>query len=610
MPDKNKMIAALDEALKDGYAFKVQELLEEAKNDFPNAAFIDFYQAEYHLMAWEYPQALEILERLAAADPDNKRYLMRLAVAKIKNQDRAAGIAIFERLTEEYPDDADLFFSFGKEVAAVAWEADEVQKAINALSHVLVLDPDRTAVYTERATALQNIGAFDRAAADLDKVISLLPDNQNGYLRRIALNTFRENDAEVRRDYDYLLATYPTDVTHLYNYAQYCFKQEDYNQAITLLNEQVKIENGNNWAGTGAVALRGEIYYAMKAFDYALDDFNYVLKEDPTNSTVQKLRAQCHRDMGNEAAFLADITASLAESSFYKQELLLLHADYFFSKGDFDTAQEDYQQFLTDEDLSFHKKDGYFGLGKIAQAKGDLGEAYEQWTLAKDNFHPEAEEYIEKYCTDFLEKQAKEKDELIQREFAEAYIQNRQSPILAPLFGKTWRVEMDTTLEKSPAIKELPDALVAFFTEAFRNIGLRISDSQFILENPAHGNIEAYYRIEKETDANVHIYGQPTGKQEARHLIIHREGEFICVSGLMSGMTEDSQKIYIYFRELKDGELISSETAAESEARIKKIAENFIGELLSTVVEGLETLGDIINPKGEAASDDIPPQQD
>jgi tetratricopeptide (TPR) repeat protein len=610
MPDKDKMIAALDAALIDGYVFKVQELLEEAKIDFPNAAFLDFYQAEYHLMAWEYPQALEILERLVAAHPDNKRYLMRLAVAKIKNQDRAAGIDIFERLTEEYPDDADLFFSFGKEVAAVAWESDEVQKAINALSHVLVLDPNRTAVYTDRATALQNIGAFDRALADLDKVIELEPTNQNGYLRRIALNAFRENDDAVCRDYDYLIATYPTDVTHLYNYAQYCFKQEDYNKAISLLNEQVKIENGNNWAGTSAIAMRGEIYYAMQALDYALDDFNYVLKEDPSNSTVQKLRAQCYRDMGNETAFLADIAAALAESSFYKQELLILRADYFFDKGDYTAAQADYEQFLTDEDLSFHKKDGYFGLGKIAQANGNLGEAYEQWTLAKEHFHPDAEAYIENYCSDFLAQQAKAKDELIKREFAEAYIQNRQSPILAPLFGKTWKVEMDTTLEKSPAINDLPEGLVAFFTEAFRNIGLRIDENQFILENPAHGNIEAYYRIEKEDDTYVHIYGQPTGKQEARNLVLHKDGDFICVSGLMSGMTDDSKMIYIYFRQLKDGETISTESAEESEARIKKIAENFIGELLSTVVEGLESLGDIINPKGEAASDDIPPQQD
>lgn len=606
MSQKEITIAALEQAVKEGYTFKIKELLDAAYAEFGQADFLLFYQAEYHIQAWEYPAALEILQELYAAEPKNSRYGARLAVALLKNQKTAEAIALFEQLTEENPDDLGLFYSFGKEVTAVCWQGEELRKAIAALSHVIALDENYAPAYTERATAYQNIGSHDKALADLNKVIAADAENNNAYLRRIALNEFLEDDAAVRKDYEHLIAANPDDFSHLYNFAQYFYKQNDFDEAIQQLDKAIAIERALGWTPTSALALRGEIYYFSDQLEEALADLKAVLLEDPQNSTALKMRALTYRDLGQEADFLADVAEALEKESIYKEELLRLRAEYYFAQGKKDLAKADYNLFLTDERFAFNKKDGYFGLGCIAQAEGDLAHAYENWVLAKENYHEEAESYIEQYCSAFIEQQSEAKGELVRQEFEGEAEKNEASPILSQIFGKIWGIDVELTKEKSPAINQLPQGLVAFFMEAFRSIALTITPELLTLANPAHGDIVAYYRITEETEKEVHIYNQPIGNHEPRQLSIGIDGENLRVSGLMSNVSQDTDNIHLLFKITDAAE--QKESAEESEARMKKMAENFIGELLSTVVEGLESIGDMISPKGESASDDAPPQ--
>lgn len=611
MDTKQSLIEQLEQATRDGFVFKIRELVELARQQYPNEPFVDFYQAEAHLQAWEYPQALEILNHLHHQSPDNAQYAARYAVALLKNQKITEGVQLFETLLEANQDDADLYFNFGKEVTNICWQGEEVRKAINALSHVLVLQPDRSAALLERATAYQNIGQYPQALQDLNAYIAANPHAALGYQRHISLNTFLKNDEAVRQDYHTLIQMNPNDVSHLYNYAQYLFKQGDYPEAVKQLNQQIKQEQENNWTPTGAIALRGEVLYAMGELEKALADFNFVLAEDHSNSTTQKMRAQTYRDLNQDEAFLKDVEDALSKGSFYKQEFLTLRADYYLKKGLLDLAQADYNQFLTDPDLSFHKKDGYFGLGLVAHAKNDLAHAYENWKLAQDNYHEDAESYIEQYCSEYLAQQAKAKNDIILQEFAHAPANNAKSPILSKIFGKTWRMDIDKTQDASPAIKKLPQGIVAFLIEALRNIAITITPDTLTLANPAHGDIVAHYRIESENAKEVHIYGQPLGNQEPRRLALGLDGDYLLVQGLMDNTQQPTSgdPIFLYFAVGK-AETTTPETQEEAEARMKKLAENFIGDLLSTVVEGLESIGDMLSPKGEAASDDIPPQND
>jgi tetratricopeptide (TPR) repeat protein len=606
MSQKEITIAALEQAVKEGYTFKIKELLEAARAEFGDADFLQFYQAEYHIQAWEYPAALAILQELYDAAPENSRYGARLAVALLKNQKTDEAIALFEQLTEENPDDVGLFYTFGKEVTAVCWQGEELRKAIAALTHVITLDETYAPAYAERATAYQNIGSHDKALADLNKVIEAAPENNNGYLRRIALNIFLEDDEAVQKDYEYLIAANPDDFSHLYNFAQYFYKQNEFEQAITQLNKEIEVELSLGWTPTGALALRGEVYYFSNQLEAALADLNAVLNEDPQNSGALKIRALTYRDLGKDADFLADIADGLGKESIYKDELLRLRAEYYFAQGQIALAKADYNLFLTDEKFAFNKKDGYFGLGCIAQAEGDLAHAYENWVLAKENYHEEAENYIEQYCSSFIEQQSEAKGELIRQEFEGEAEKNQNSAILSQIFGKTWGIDIELTKEKSPAINQLPQGLVAFFMEAFRSIALTITPELLTLANPAHGDIVAYYRITEETEKEVHLYNQPIGNHEPRQLSIGIDGENLRVSGLMSNVSQDTDSIHLLFKIIDADE--QKEAAEESEARMKKMAENFIGELLSTVVEGLESIGDMISPKGESASDDAPPQ--
>ncbi len=607
-----KICSQIDEAIRNGYVFQVKDLLEAAKKDFPNEPIFEFYQAEYHLLAWEYQPALEILEGLVRRYPEEPRYAQRYAVAKFKNQDRAGAIALFERLTEEYPEDADLHFSYGKELVAVSWEGEELQKAIRALTHVLVLDPNRLEAYTERATAHQNMGNYEQALDDLSRVLEAEPNNNSVRLRRISLQTFLKNSPAVHADYATLLALQPEDVSHLYNYAQFCYKEADYPKAIELLNKQIEIEFANEWVPTGATSLRGEVFAAMGKTQEALADYNYSLSQNSGDYSTLLLRAKLHLQMGKGQDFLADIAQAMAQNSFGKHEYIMLRGDYYLNNArDLDAAEADYRQLIEDPEMMYYKKDGYFGLGKVAQARGDIAQAYEHWTKAKEEYHDQAQAQIDTYCGDFLQKEQAEFEQNLRADFEGEAEKNALSPILQTVFGKTWKLDIDLSMQKSPAMTQIPQSLLSFFVEAFRHISVDINAEQIILQNPMNEGITAYYRVEDETENAVHIYGQPVDGKEPRHLEISREGEYMTVAGLMSGMGgEEQASIAMYFRQAGESELTAEpETKEQAEARIKKIAENFIGELISTVVEGLENLENMVSPKGEAASDDAPPQE-
>jgi len=246
----------------------------------------------------------------------------------------------------------------------------------------------------------------------------------------------------------------------------------------------------------------------------------------------------------------------------------------------------------------------------VALSRGDIAKAYEFWTKAKEEYHEQAQQQIDTYCGDFLKKESAARAENLRQDFEGEAEKNAASPILQTVFGKMWKLDIDLSMQQSPAMNQIPQSLLSFFVEAFRHITVEINPQQLVLNNPMNEGIVAYYRIEDETEDTVHIYGQPTDGKEPRHLAISRQGEYMTMAGLMSGVGGDDQaSIAMFFRQAGEGELVAEpETKEQAEARIKKIAENFIGELISTVVEGLENLENMVSPKGEAASDDTPPQ--
>lgn len=614
MQNKETLLLEIEQALNDGYIFKAKELLDIALQDYADDDAILFLNAECCLLSWEYPEALAILEKLLVDHPKEKKILMKYAIALIKNQNKEAAIEIFEQLTKEYPNDAEIFFTFGKELTLVCWEAKELEKAIKALTRALELEPHRTNIYPERSNAYQNIGNYARALEDLNTYIEHHADDANAYQRRIALNTFTKSYEAVEADYQYLIEHFSDDNAHLFKYAEFLFKEERYNEALYFLNKHIEAEEGNLWSIISPMTLRGEVYLANKEYEKAIEDFNFILEHEAENHMVLKLRAQTYLEMKDDIAFLGDVNAALGNNNFYKADLLIMRANFFIDKEEYEAAQADFNVFLQDESLSFHIKDGYFGLGIIAQKQGDLEKAYEYWTLAKEQYHTEAKEMLELYCKDIENEEQSSKSEKIAKEFAHAAIENAQNPVLQKLFHKNWKLDLDVSLEKSPSINQMPKGLLAFFMEAFKNITVYISEEKIFIKNnnnlnANNENIEGFYKIETEGDEFVNIFVQPLN-QKPRRLSLVIDGDAMCITGLMSSIAEDNNNINMFFVQSDSSDGDNAENQQMVEARMKKLAENFLGDLITTIVDGIDNITDMFPTPGESLSDDFPQQDE
>lgn len=593
---------ALDTALRQSQVFDLHELAKEAMASYPNEEFGRYYMAEYYLLAWEHTSALAAFGELVERNPENALYKQRLAVAKLKNQDVEGGIALFEELLTQAPDDLELCAIFGREVIAAAWQKESVDKAVQALSRVIAARPDDLALYADRAAGYQNLGEYDKALADFDIILNREPQNIQAYQRRIQINTFANNDDAVIADYNKLLEINPEDTYTISNFGFYYKNKGAWEAAEQCFTRQIAIEQKNDWQGSAAIFARGEVYLAQQKYELALADFNAALAQNKDYTEALARRAEAHLALGNEAQFLADTEAALKSNFFSKHDLLIKRANFYLKKKEWDKANADFSKFLTDDSLSFYKNEGYFGLGVLAKEQDDIETACEYWQQAKTEYHPQADEMIRQYCTPYLEAEQLQKRDAIASQFANEYDRNTQSPVLQQIFGHIWKVDVSLSLEKSPTLGQLPQGLVAFFMEAFRNITLSVSERALVLHNPLSDDIEAYYRVEREENGFVQIFAQPTNNKEPRTLIFSMDEQYLRVSGLMSGVGEDKNAIFMYFRHASDTDL----TAEDKEAlnlRMKHLAENFLGELLHTVVQGIENVFGL-NPQGEAASDE------
>lgn len=599
---KEDLLQALEAALRQKQVFDLHELAKDAIALYPNEEFGRYYMAEYYLIAWEHSSALAAFGELVEQNPENALYKQRLAVAKLKNQDVDGGIAMFEELLAQSPEDLELCAMFGREVIASAWQKESVEKAVQALSRVIVARPDDLELYADRAAGYQNLGEYDNALADFNLIISREPQNIQAYQRRIQINTFANNENAVVADYNKLLEINPEDTFTLSNFGFYYKNKGEWDAAEQCFTKQISIERKNDWNSAAALFARGEVYLAQQKYDLALADFNETLSQNDDYPEALARRAETHLALGNEAQFLTDTETALKSNFFSKHDLLIKRANFFLKKKEWDKANADFSKFLTDDSLSFYKNEGYFGLGLLAKEQDDLEAACEYWQHAKTEYHPQADEMIRQYCVPYLEAEQSQKRDAIASQFANEYDRNTHSPILQQIFGHIWKVDVNLSLEKSPTLAQLPQGLVAFFMEAFRNITLSVSERAMVLHNPLSDDIEAYYRIEREENGFVQIFAQPTNNKEPRTLIFSMDEQYLRVSGLMSGVGEDKNAIFMYFRHASDTDLTPEDKEALNQ-RMKQLAENFLGELLHTVVQGIENVFGL-NSQGEAASDE------
>jgi len=239
----------------DGFHFWVQikakvnpDKIEEMAKRVKEKSVIEDYKKIQEAYDKSQREIEELKKQLAGAKGEKKK---KQVEAKITNE---------ERLLQ-----ANEWFDKGYNYAI----NNEYDKAIEAYTKAIALDPNYAAAYNNRGSAYDDKGQYDRAIEDYNKAIALDPNDAAAYYNRgVAYGNKGQYDRAIE-DFNKAIALDPNDAAAYYNRGvaygnkgQYDRAIEDYSKAIALDPNYAKAYNN-----------RGIAYYNKGQYDRAISDF-------------------------------------------------------------------------------------------------------------------------------------------------------------------------------------------------------------------------------------------------------------------------------------------------------------------------------------------------
>ncbi|MFC3691910.1 tetratricopeptide repeat protein [Chenggangzhangella methanolivorans] len=255
-----------------------------------------------------YEEAVEVLTRALALDPEDVDALERRATAYLMLEQRALAIADLQTAASLAPQAAEVRAGL---CAAIA-ESDPAA-AMPHCDIAIRLDPEDAPSLNNRSTALGLLGRDEEALADLDRAVALAPDEfifrANRAITLVELGEF-ERAAE---DVDYALAIQPNDPTMMLALARIVLSRGDVAEARALVGSV--LNRGSDHAE--ALAVAGWVSLAEDAPSAAVEAFDLALarqsggREGQLRDRVKWMalcgRSAARRSLGDVAGAEADL---------------------------------------------------------------------------------------------------------------------------------------------------------------------------------------------------------------------------------------------------------------------------------------------------------------
>jgi len=179
----------------------------------------------------------------------------------------------------------------------------EYDKAIEAYTKAIAIDPNYAGAYIGLGNAYNNKGQYDRAIEDYNKAIAIDPNLAKAYNNRGFAYGEKGQYDRAMQDYNKAIALDP-NLAKVYGNrgiaygkkGQYDRAMQDYNKAIAL--------DPNLAAAYGH---RGFAYYKKGQSDRAVEDFNKAIALDPNLANAYNNRGVVYKDKGNMGRAISDL---------------------------------------------------------------------------------------------------------------------------------------------------------------------------------------------------------------------------------------------------------------------------------------------------------------
>ncbi len=236
-------------------------------------------------------------------EAQNLNFAMPVNIIKDKISSKKL-TALKETVIEEYEKSAEYWFYLGYYYN----DAGLYDKAIEAFTSTIALDPNYAAAYHNRGLAYYRKGQYDRAIEDYNKAIDINPNDAKAYtMRGIAYYRKGQYDRAIE-DYNKAIAIDPNDAfAYTSRGFAYSFKKQ-YDRAIEDYNKAIALDP--NYAE--AYGMRGSVYRDRRQYDRAIEDYNKAIAIDPNNAIAYNDRGVAYGKKGQYDRAIEDYNKAIA----------------------------------------------------------------------------------------------------------------------------------------------------------------------------------------------------------------------------------------------------------------------------------------------------------
>jgi tetratricopeptide (TPR) repeat protein len=187
-PELQALASKADAAYKEGRFADARAEYEKLLAVRPDLAPTIHQQIGFaYVQEKQYAQAVESLEKVLAADPQNTQIRAIAAQAALEGRMVDKGRALLAGLDESQIQSADVFFNMGINF----FNAGETADAISYFGKAIAKDPAHVDAYYRRALAYLGRGQTVEAKADLQKVVELQPEGEMTTMAKKALESLK-----------------------------------------------------------------------------------------------------------------------------------------------------------------------------------------------------------------------------------------------------------------------------------------------------------------------------------------------------------------------------------------------------------------------------------
>ncbi len=318
-----------------GFVLQLLTLTNYAQSG--NSSLLDFENAKRILRAGEYPEALEIFNRLVSTGFDDSTLFKFRGISRYHLQDYTGAIEDLDRLRSESATEPEVLGLLGickykihewqaakyfLEQARTAGyrnskaslylgylylEAHQYAEALAELNSAAEAGEKKSKLYESRGIAAFYSGQIDLAISDLEKtyperktlqiceVLGLSYASKNQYQE--SLHYLLEADS-MKSKYGRVYFEMGNGLLEMQSLDKAI---ESYTTAITLHYSEVNVYES-----------RGNVYLALGKFDLAINDFQEVINRKPDNATGYLLRANAYFHKNDWAKVITDLSLANA----------------------------------------------------------------------------------------------------------------------------------------------------------------------------------------------------------------------------------------------------------------------------------------------------------